>query len=1530
VTSVTSVTSDRRSRVLRALGRTLGGLGLVVTFVAAGTAGVVLHADLPLTRRLGARIAGQALSDVLGGTVVFDTFWYVGPNHLTVPHATLLDAYSAEVLVLSDVRADLSVRRILEELLFDRVRPAIVLEHLRVERADVTLIADPKTGQPTIVRAITPSPSEQSSAGSPERGFRFYMPAIEIGLVTAHGQLAGRRALEAQVHGVHGLLLATPKGLAVDVKRFGMVLRGFGADARGTGTLAVRAPGPVRGTFEGFFGDVELKASAFLEGAHVEASMDVPRASAAAASRLLPGWPLRDAVSAHVEVRGDLPVLEARVVLGAGPATIEAAGPIQLSEPQSATLTVKSRHLDARLLFAGSPPTDLAVDATVAARIERGFLVAEAKAHTDPTLIAGQPIPAMDVEATWKDDSASGTAHVHEPGLPLIASFHATKDGVVDIDADTGGVNLSRLPRLPVPGLKGTARAKIRAHVEAGSVRASVDGNVTGLSAAGARVEHARVTAQVSGKIDALEQVRGSLHVAGTGASFAAIPADTVTLDAHGGAKELEFDAHAARAGGPELHATGRATLAEKVLLQATKISLRQDPVVIEGEIEQLDLAGGRVDIRNVHVAGAGGTLTGSIRLGRDLVEVEAEGENVDLDALGRALGLSRGTLGGRMRISATVVAGHDVTRGRVRLGLGNATLGAVGGLSAQVSADLDEDHFTGSASGLVAGLGTFGTTWDTELGGPAFEPESWRDVTGHSEIQIGNIRLPLLAALLPRNGPVTRVGGQAFARVLLERKTAKEPFPNLFATAATRELTIDIGSEDPKVHVSGIDVTATGALNGTTGDATGTTVAADSHGELLAATGALRVDIERLLRDPRAAFAQLIDTPVDMVVSLPARKVSDLPELVRPTGLSGSVGGNVSVRGTFQKPTLFVSIDGKSIAAEGVSGGHPVDLHGNGEYEWNSHALNARGTAGVGGHTVATASLRGTIPGGRPESWIGDGTVDVEGMPLDLAFASAKNDVTGQLFGHASIRRGAGTGSLEADMRLADLAVESSPLGDGRLQIATTGDVVHANLDLTGERGSLEADASAGVSFSAAVPEFVATAPVTAHVVAHELNAVVLSPFVRSVFARVGGRIDADVTVSVDPHPGANGTKATWTGGIRGSATLAEGSALIDLLGLDIRDLGLAAEARGQGKTTTVSIRDVHGRVRSTKDNVHGSADLVLDGVRVERGTGQLTVDEVPLLFRGAPQGHVTGQAALRLSRESGWVVVDVDLPKLTTRLPQSSSRNVIDLSDNREVTVIQLARDDSDSSPGTKWRLVLHLGQEVRVQRSDLDLGVTGTPTVELGSAVGVDGSIELTPGGRVPVLGKVFVVDHGRLIFDTGEPENPRLDVSASWRAPNGTVVSVDVTGTLKEAKIVSRSDPPLPKAEVDALLLGGSSSESGATTDPNASGSGAAAGAVALGTGVAALGVNELLSNNPVEVRVESTSESRPRYTAAVRVRENLWFEASTYQQTDHSASTGTDRSVYSGTIDYRFRPRWSLRTEAGTAGGAMDLLWQYRY
>jgi autotransporter translocation and assembly factor TamB len=171
---------------------------------------------------------------------------------------------------------------------------------------------------------------------------------------------------------------------------------------------------------------------------------------------------------------------------------------------------------------------------------------------------------------------------------------------------------------------------------------------------------------------------------------------------------------------------------------------------------------------------------------------------------------------------------------------------------------------------------------------------------------------------------------------------------------------------------------------------------------------------------------------------------------------------------------------------------------------------------------------------------------------------------------------------------------------------------------------------------------------------------------------------------------------------------------------------------------------------------------------------------------------------------------------------------------------------------------------------------------------------------------------------------------VDVTAEWRSPEGTIVYVDVVGTMNDAKVALRSDPPLPEPQVFAILLGGSSSpDSFAGSEDSQSSGGDAAGAVGISSGVAALGLNELLGNSPVEIRIGTTSESKTRYTAAVRIGENLWFEASTYQ-TSSSEIGGNDQNVFSGTVDYRFTRNWSLRTELGTAGGALDLLWQYRY
>jgi translocation and assembly module TamB len=1505
--------------------RVLGAAGLVACFAGAAASGIVVHANVPVARRLAARAVASVLSDVLAGSVAVEPFTRIEPHRVTVPRATLVDAFGHRVLTLEDVRVDLDLWPLARGLL-SHDGPRVVVRYVRVERTAVELLPDPRTGELTIARAIVPTaaPAKQGASIS---ATRVYLPAVELGTITVRAALEDA-PLTAEIRGLRGRLYASPKGLAVDVDRFGAVLHGRGTDAHGTGTLSVRAPGPIQGTFDGFLGDVELEAQARLEANRLTSSLDVRSASPSAMERVVPGWPLTETLTGHLEASGELPDLDVRGTLRAGPSDLRAEGKLHAANPARATLAVTARHFDLGLVSRGAPTTDVDGTAIVEGHFESGVLVASVTGRTRATVVNGERVPQVEVECTVEKGRVVGKAVVDEPGLPLSAAFDVTPSGAVDIDASTARLDLRRIDRRLPRGIGGTGRARLRAHVERGEVRASLDADLGGLSAPGARARRAHVVADVSGPLDAPERLTGTVRADGTDLDVNGLALDRARVTLRGTAASASFDAEIGAALGLDVRASGKTTLSKHPVLRDTSLTWTRGPVVVKGDVLAFDPEAKRLDVRRLEITGAGGTLVGSARLRPDLVEVEAEGENLDLDAIGSALGLPRGTLGGRMRISLDLDAGHDVTRGRVRLGLGNVTVGTVGGLSAEVSADLEDRKLSGTASGLLAGLGTFGASFDGELGGPAFEAASYRDVTGKADVRLSEVELAALSMLLPRGTPIAYVGGQAFARFLLERKSAKAPLPNVFATLGTRGLSFDVErSRGASLPVRGFDVNLTGAFNGETGDSTGTLLVVDPRGELATASGSLRVDVPRLVREPGRAPSELVDTPLDVVVVVPRRAVPDFPELVRPPGLAGGLGAIVSLRGTLAHPTFFASVDGVGLTPSGSDGTRAVDVHADAQYEWNTSALSARARASAAGREIATASFRGSVPGSAPESWVGKGRVELERLPLELFAALAKNGVNGTVSGNASLERTASGGAVDVTLDTADAVVERAALGAGHLELHGAGSTLRATVGVRGEHGSLDADASASIRWDGPVPSVSTAGPLRAHVVAKDFGAAAFSPFVSGVVSHLGGRVGGDLTVSLEPSAGGPGERLGGT--IEGGVTVEDGSLLIDALGLEIRNVSFAADARGAGGTTTLSVRDARGRVRGAEDNLHASATLTLDGLRVVRGKGSLEADDMPILFRGAPQGRITGHAEALLTREPDRMVVAVDVPALTLVLPQSSARNVIDLGEDEDVEVVQLERDEGEAGPVLPWQLALKLGRDVSLRRSDIDLGVSGEPVIELGSEAAVTGKVELTPGGRVPVLGKVFIIDHGSAVFDTGDPSNPRLNVTATWRGPNDTIVYVDVTGTLKRSKIALRSDPPLPEAEVIALLLGGSSSDTGTAAPSSQQGGGAAAGAVALGSGVAALGVNELLTNNPVELRVETTEESRPRYTAAVRVRQDLWFEASTYQQST-GVGTGTDRNVFSGTVDYRFTRRWSLRTEVGTVGGAMDLLWQYRY
>jgi autotransporter translocation and assembly factor TamB len=226
------------------------------------------------------------------------------------------------------------------------------------------------------------------------------------------------------------------------------------------------------------------------------------------------------------------------------------------------------------------------------------------------------------------------------------------------------------------------------------------------------------------------------------------------------------------------------------------------------------------------------------------------------------------------------------------------------------------------------------------------------------------------------------------------------------------------------------------------------------------------------------------------------------------------------------------------------------------------------------------------------------------------------------------------------------------------------------------------------------------------------------------------------------------------------------------------------------------------------------------------------------------------------------------------------------------------------------------------VKLTRPDLDLPLTGRAEVLLANKVEVTGDVDLLPGGRIDVSGKTFVVEAGEVHFDTGDPGNPRIRVTAIYRPSDGSVITAEVAGTLKQATL-SLSSPTKDLQQIYATLLGGTSGGEGG--DARAAGAGVGADQL----------LGPLLANTPlrkVEIRTGSELAADRRsystYSAAVPLSEQVWFEGS--YKTLNSQDSREQGSALSGTIDFRFRRNWSLRTEVGTIGTGVDLLWNYRY
>ncbi len=978
---------------------------------------------------------------------------------------------------------------------------------------------------------------------------------------------------------------------------------------------------------------------------------------------------------------------------------------------------------------------------------------------------------------------------------------------------------------------------------------------------------------------------------------------------------------------------------------------MQRDDVKVVGHASRLDILGKRIDLKNLVVTGAGGTLTGSATLTPKDLRADIRGSGVNLSAFSHALGLARHTLEGTLNVDANVHLQEDASSGYVSVSLGDGSVMGLEGIALSARSTFQDSRVSGGGQLTITDLGAVGADWKGKVDGNPLELAAWKRAIGSANINADRVSLAGLEFRLKNQG-VDSVKGKATLNLRVNREDPEE-LPTVYFVAGTQGLDVGFHTEDKKTEerkdyrVRELDVQTSGVINGTTGQTQASTRIYDQIGELASLSGTIDLELRRLLEaNGRQALDMLSRAPIDARLAVPDRPLGQLPTDLRPSGFDGTVAADVRVRGSLSEPDVEVGVFGTALKPQSSRLAQPFDAIVRGRYIATSGDFDATAELKVKGRRVALGKSSGNaswagIKAGRPLSedwWQVGATLKLEDLPLEAFPPFSDNYVQAKLAGSLSAQRSKGKALVVASVKVKDPILDRVRLGQGSISFRSDNDRADATLRLSDAAGNLEASLRTGLEWVDLLPALDERASVRVDLSAKNYDAVVLQPFLDRMFTQVSGRVDGKFHAILrrrDTGPDTPGP--AWTGTIDGSAKVREGVLQITTLGLELEDVRFAVTAKSDGVGTSVELSGLKAKVRSDIDNVEGTSRFYLTGLDLTRGAGWLRMDSVPLLLEGVNQGTGTGYATFRMEKIEEGMLLELNIPRLEARLPRSSSRSVYDVDDNPDIQVAQLLREpkrSSDEKPSL-WLVPIKLGREVRVTRSDMEVYVRGEPTLRLAAKPSLEGFVELVPGGRIPALGKAFVIERGLISFDTGDPTDPHLNATASWRAGDNTTIYVDVTGTLKHAELGLRSDPPKPEPEIIALMLGGVSTtgedqQTAAGADNAGGGTGSAA--VNIGGGVAAIGLNELLADTPlggVELRADATSKAAPSYTAAYRASSKVYFEG-TYQAADNSGIDDTVKEGFTGTVDYRFLPNWSLRTQIGNTGTALDLIWQYRY
>jgi translocation and assembly module TamB len=1487
------------------------GTGIVL--LASIAAGVVLHLNLPPARRLIAREVNLLLAPLFEGRLTVER---LGALHTTgIGGADVrIDAADGHPIILAHgVRARVHPVALLRSALFGEGNVVVDVSDIRIDAADVSLDSGetvaPEIADAFALRASTASTPASASAAA--RGVRLSLDGIQIGHAWAHGTLRGGPPIDADVDDLRASLRVAPEAVTIDATRFTLTARGMihAANPSGHATAHLAIPlgsstEPLRieGSLAGDIGGVPVLASASTVGSQVDAILDVPEVAAETIRALFPEVPLAAAVAGHAEAHGPLSNLAVSARSSLAQGEIDVTAELSVVRPVAGTWRLRARRLDARAFEARAPATSLDLDG-------RGSL-----------------------ESRPDGWSMKATGTIDEPGATATVTALLHRRGalsVVDFGVKAHAPHLEEVQYARALGAKGSVDLDASGSVLFGSpvsVELTVDARARELRRGSVRVALAHVRARARGAASdpAIEAALDAedLHVGRRDFSSATVAATDVHL-------------------GPSTH------------VRNARVTVSRDGTSLEATARSVAVSSDALAVEGMVVAGPGVRLGADVRVAPGTLSVRADSSGVDLERLGRFLGVDDDVKGGLLTVSVNLTADHDGAEGSASIDLERGSFARIGPAEGHLEATMKGRRTEGLLHARLGDLATVDVDRShIEIGGGGpLALDSWRNAWGSVAFR-GKVDLARLSALVPAGTlPVSEVSGTLVLEGHATRARGSDSTPGLILSAKTEGLMLarrvvpdvvhdgtTIGASTPWKS-SGVDVQLDAWLDGATGAGELATRLVDREGVVVAVDLKSNANVYAHVLGPHAGpLEDLMRMPFAALVFVPERPPAHFPAVLQLPLTDGTVTASVLVGGTVETPSLDATVKISGATLPGVTERFDTDLEGHYDGAAGDVTMDVR--SGQKAHLLRAsahldASVRDLLAGNVDGPWTASAKASLDAFPLAAIEVFSDRQVKGVASGQLDIRDLHKNASMRANVQLSDFVVGTAAYPSVEANIVLDGRALDAQLSVKQAQGFARASAKVGTRWGASLlPSHDETGSVEAAFQARQLRLAVLTPFLRNTADELDGVVDADARLSLHANQKPQ---------MQGSISLTDGRVELSALGEEFHGVTAKVVLTPDG-----IVRLQHAVALGTSGRITVAGTARLDGVELVSAEAVANVakkEAIPVHLQGSNLGTMYGRIEMKaaVSADQRMTGLNLTIPSLHVQLPDSSSHVVqgleapfgahvgVFVAPHRFTTLPLGPPPDAQvvAPKHSELRVAVHLGNDVEVRRgTNVRVALAGDASVLVAARTTVTGQIRLERG-KLNLQGKTFEIEKGTVTFVGQDAANPQVRVTAGWTAPDGTRVYADFVGPLKTGKVKLRSEPARPESEIVSLITFGSAD--GSATTPYATQS--ADANTSLGTTVGGFATEGLsrgldhLTGLDVTAKLD-TSTVNPRPEVEVQIARDISLQLAVVLGTP---PPGTNLDTTYATIDWRFFRNWSLATTFGDKGSSIaDVIWRHRY